>query len=205
MNSFNTANLHWPPSTLNPPQPPPPELNSDRLLPFFRATKRGDNKTCHKDNILGPQVDMICIFHYMTAIMLLWVKFQETLCTKGEKTPTQLSCFSPQSQSHMSCGADTSSSSELLMLEAEEWSGTLSLLPSHRRGQSHCSTQSLIFPTLTYSPQHLCSGSFWRCFKKGESWKQSMPSALLFLLPGKEAMEEATQALGCFCIYRTQN
>lgn len=88
-----------------------------------------------------------------------------------------------------------SSSSELLLTpEAQEWNGTLSLLPPHFPSEGTAPFLSAIphfpHPILAYSLQDLCSGSPQRCFK-GDSQKQRSPSALLFLLPGKDAMKEA--------------
>lgn len=99
MNSFNTANLHGPPSTLNPPRLTPGHLNIDRLLPFFRAMKREDTKTWHKDNILGPHYrnSWLELQFSPYAVMFLLVKFWGTPCTGvvGENPNSLASFHSP--------------------------------------------------------------------------------------------------------------
>lgn len=75
----------------------------------------------------------------MTAVKLLWVKFQGTLCARRGQGKT--SCFSPQSQSHMSCGADTKAHPVNFSACWKLKSGVPhcpSFLPTfHRRGQPH--------------------------------------------------------------------
>lgn len=77
-------------------------------------------------------VDTNCSFHCMTAVMLLWVKFQGSLCTKREKPPqTVVLLLSMVPIAFEVQRRHESLSSEILMLEAKEQSGTLSLLPPH--------------------------------------------------------------------------
>lgn len=196
MNFFSIANLHCPPSILNPRQTPPRELTGTRALPFFRALKRGDTKTCHEDNLLGPQLVGIAVF----TISLL--KFQETLSTRKRGRNSLLSTVTI---THGQWSRHESSFSDLLLtLEVRGCSGAFSpSSPFPMRVDSPIPQCNPLSP-----PPHSCLqpaaslAVFGGALRRGrvKSQKQSTHSALLLLLPGGCK----TQDLCCFHLTSTK-
>lgn len=109
MNSFNTANLCRPPSTLK-----SSSADSRSTLTGCCLSSELWKEKIIKTTYLGhttETVDRNCTFHHMTAVMILLVKFWGTPCTAAVwGKPQESSWFFPWSQLHMSSGADTRAS-----------------------------------------------------------------------------------------------
>lgn len=195
MNFFNIANLHCPPSILNPHQPPPRELTGNKALPFFRAFKRRDPKICHKENILGPQSLGIAVF------IISLLKFQGTLSTRKRGRNLLLSTVTI---THGQWSRHESSSSDLLTLEARGCSGDFSpSSPFPMRVDSPIPQCNPLSPPSHSRLQPAASlAVFGGALRRGrvKSQKQSTPSALLLLLPGGCK----TQDLCCFHLTSTK-
>lgn len=206
MNSLNTAILYWPPSTPNPPQLPPHEPSSDRSLPFFRAMKRGDIKTCHKDNTPEPHYRSSGhrghkwqFSPYDCCNTSLGEVLGNSVC-KGGKKPS-LAEFSPWFHKGSQITHELKSSSRRTPLQ-----GTLSFHPllfplevtaPFSNTNSYFPLGNLLHPTasLLWQPSEVL-------LRRGESktehaFSPPYPAA-------KEATEEATQTLGCLHLPNTK-
>lgn len=207
MNS-NTANLHRPASTLNPHQAPPRQLSSRGLLPFFWAIKRGDTTTCHEDDVLAPHCrsSWYQLQFSPYAVTFLWVKFQGTLCTRGETIILLLSTVpitnKPQSsvQELIQCASP----------HAGHWRAEWHFIPPSSSfsisGESPSSQRNPSLSPLSPTAHSISAPAAFRgALRRGKNWKHSTFSGRLFLLPRKEATEEARVTLWAVCSYWPQN